>query len=90
MPINSKGGDPEPIFVRQPQHPGVTHYLIHLYDYPPIAEKGSMPRGFTPRSFPDAAHAQHMPSHIFARRLLQESIDPNKPQRVAKEAADFR
>ena len=30
----------EPIFQRQPHHPGVAHYLIHLYDYPPIAEKG--------------------------------------------------
>jgi tetratricopeptide (TPR) repeat protein len=24
----------EPISKRLPQHPGVTHYLIHLYDYP--------------------------------------------------------
>src|SRR6202022_1134460 len=24
----------EPIAERQPQHPGVSHYLIHLYDYP--------------------------------------------------------
>src|SRR4030088_2438580 len=30
----------EPIFKRQPKHPGVAHYLIHLYDYPAIAEKG--------------------------------------------------
>jgi hypothetical protein len=30
----------EPISKRQPDHPGVAHYLIHLYDYPPIAEKG--------------------------------------------------
>src|SRR3979411_559095 len=30
----------EPIAERQPQHPGVSHYLIHLYDYPPIAERG--------------------------------------------------
>src|SRR4051794_6585588 len=30
----------EPIFRRQPQHPGVAHYLIHLYDAPPIAERG--------------------------------------------------
>src|ERR1700747_2540847 len=29
----------EPIFKRQPHHPGVAHYLIHLYDYPPIAKK---------------------------------------------------
>ena len=27
----------EPIAKRQPQHPGVAHYLIHLYDYPAIA-----------------------------------------------------
>src|SRR4030088_3391131 len=30
----------EPLFKRQPRHPGVAHYLIHLYDYPAIAEKG--------------------------------------------------
>ncbi len=30
----------EPIFQRQPDHPGVAHYLIHLYDYPPIADEG--------------------------------------------------
>ena len=30
----------EPIFKRQPWHPGVAHYLIHMYDYPPIAQKG--------------------------------------------------
>ena len=26
--------------VRQPDHPGVVHYLIHTYDYPPLAERG--------------------------------------------------
>ena len=30
----------EPISIRLPQHPGVTHYLIHLYDYPATAKKG--------------------------------------------------
>src|SRR6185312_14069973 len=30
----------EPIWKRQPRHPGIAHYLIHLYDYPAIAEKG--------------------------------------------------
>jgi transposase len=28
----------EPIFQRQPQHPGVARYLIHLYDTPALAE----------------------------------------------------
>src|SRR4249920_2984161 len=81
----------EPIFVRQPQHPGVTHYLIHLYDYPPIAEKGLNAARLYAKIAPDAAHAQHMPSHIFTRvGYWQESIDSNKvAQRVAKEASDF-
>ena len=30
----------EPLFVSLPHHPGVAHYLIHSYDYPPIAPKG--------------------------------------------------
>ncbi|MFZ1046048.1 MAG: hypothetical protein WAN52_10500 [Pseudolabrys sp.] len=57
----------EPIFARQPQHPGVAHYLIHLYDYPPIAEKGLNAARIYAKIAPDAAHAQHLPSHIFTR-----------------------
>jgi hypothetical protein len=81
----------EPIFARQPQHPGVAHYLIHLYDYPPIAEKGLNAARLYAKIAPDAAHAQHMPSHIFTRvGYWQESIDSNVvSKRVAKEAGDF-
>jgi len=42
----------ETVFAVEPQHPGVAHYLIHSYDYPPIAEKGLTPPGATPRSRP--------------------------------------
>ena len=75
----------------QPQHPGVAHYLIHLYDYPPIAEKGLDAARLYAKIAPEAAHAQHMPSHIFTRvGYWQESIDSNKvAQRVAKESEDF-
>src|SRR3954454_13471779 len=81
----------EPIFKRQPQHPGVAHYLIHLYDYPPIAEKGLNAARAYAKIAPDAAHAQHMPSHIFTRvGYWQESIDSNAvSQRVADKAADY-
>ena len=81
----------EPIFARQPQHPGVAHYLIHLYDYPPIAEKGLKAARLYAKIAPDASHAQHMPSHIFTRvGYWQESISSNiVSQRVAKEAGDF-
>jgi hypothetical protein len=57
----------EPIFRRMPQHPGVAHYLIHLYDYPPIAEKGLDAAKRYAGIAPAAPHAQHMPSHIFTR-----------------------
>ena len=81
----------EPIFARQPNHPGVAHYLIHLYDYPPIAEKGLNAARAYAKIAPGAAHAQHMPSHIFTRiGYWKESIDSNKvAERVAKEASDF-
>ena len=57
----------EPILERQPQHSGVAHYLIHLYDYPPIAAKGLPPALRYAKIAPNAPHAQHMPSHIFTR-----------------------
>jgi tetratricopeptide (TPR) repeat protein len=57
----------EPIWRRQPQHPGVAHYLIHLYDYPEIAAKGLEAAKRYAKIAPAAPHAQHMPSHIFTR-----------------------
>ena len=68
----------EPIFKRQPHHPGVAHYLIHLYDTPPIAEKGLDAARRYAKIAPAAAHAQHMPSHIFTRLgYWKESIASN-------------
>src|SRR5436305_5659728 len=76
----------EPISQRQPEHPGVSHYLIHLYDYPPIAEKGLNAARRYAKIAPAAAHAQHMPSHIFTRvGYWRDSIGSNlEAARVAK------
>jgi tetratricopeptide (TPR) repeat protein len=81
----------EPISQRQPEHPGVAHYLIHLYDYPPIAEKGLDAARRYAKIAPAAAHAQHMPSHIFTRvGSWDESIASNmQAARVAKDARDY-
>src|SRR5206468_2138419 len=69
----------EKVFAEQPQHPGVAHYLIHSYDYPPIAEKGLGAARRYASIAPAAPHALHMPSHIFTRRgYWQESIDANR------------
>src|SRR3989441_3886324 len=68
----------ENVFAAEPQHPGVAHYLIHSYDYPPIAEKGLTAARRYAAIAPAAPHALHMPSHIFTRRgYWQEAIDAN-------------
>jgi tetratricopeptide (TPR) repeat protein len=68
----------EPLSKRLPQHPGVTHYLIHLYDYPATAEKGLDAANRYAKVAPAAPHAQHMPSHIYTRvGYWKESIDSN-------------
>jgi hypothetical protein len=81
----------EKIWMRQPEHPGVAHYLIHLYDTPALAEKGLAAARRYAKVAPGAAHAQHMPSHIFTRvGYWQESVSSNiESGRVAKDAADF-
>jgi tetratricopeptide (TPR) repeat protein len=68
----------EPISQRLPRHPGVTHYLIHLYDYPATAAKGLEAANRYAKVAPAAPHAQHMPSHIYTRvGFWKESIDSN-------------
>ncbi len=68
----------EPIFAKQPHHPGVAHYLIHCYDNPVLAEQGLTAARAYAKIAPASAHANHMPSHIFTRvGSWQESIQSN-------------
>lgn len=68
----------EGLFKKEPNHPGIAHYIIHSYDYPELAELGlSTARRYADIA-PNSAHAQHMPSHIFTRLgLWNESISTN-------------
>src|SRR3954468_22494073 len=81
----------DPIFRRQPRHPGVAHYLIHLHDTPALAEKGLDAARRYAVIAPAAPHAQHMPSHIFTRvGAWKDSISSNiASARAAKEGKDF-
>ena len=76
----------EPIFKRQPRHPGAAHYLLHSYDYPPIASRGLEAAKRYAEIAEAAPHAQHMPSHIFTRvGYWKESIASNaEAARIAK------
>jgi hypothetical protein len=69
----------EPIFVAQPEHPGLAHYIIHAFDAPSVARQGLAAARRYADIAPAAPHALHMPSHIFTRLgLWQESIATNR------------
>jgi len=68
----------EKLFVEEPMHPGLAHYIIHTYDVPALAAKGLQAARRYSEIAPDAPHALHMPSHTFTRTgYWQESIDSN-------------
>jgi hypothetical protein len=68
----------EKLFVIEPDHPGIAHYLIHTYDKPQLAQLGLPAARRYAQIAPAAPHALHMPSHIFARLgLWQDDINSN-------------
>ena len=68
----------ESVLKRQPAHPGAHHYLVHAYDYPPLAGEALAVANQYGDIAPDIPHALHMPTHIFTRLgLWPESIAMN-------------
>ena len=71
----------------EPDHPGVTHYLIHGFDYPALADLAVPAARRYATIAPDSPHAQHMPSHIFTRLgMWEESIASNLKSEAAARA----
>jgi tetratricopeptide (TPR) repeat protein len=69
----------ERLYKQNPEHPGVAHYLVHAYDYPPLADKGIKIAVAYGRIAPAAPHARHMPSHIYSMvGMWEESIASNR------------
>ncbi len=70
-----------------PNHPGITHYIIHAYDYSPIAGQGMSAANEYARIAPSAPHALHMPSHIYSMLgMWKPSIASNQVTLVAARA----
>jgi tetratricopeptide (TPR) repeat protein len=66
------------VLERTPEHPGVAHYLIHSFDYPPLASVALPAARAYAKIAPSSPHALHMPSHIFTRLgLWPESVESN-------------
>jgi hypothetical protein len=68
----------ETLYQKNPQHPGITHYLIHAYDFAPFAEKGIPAARRYAAIAPAVPHARHMPAHIYSMTgLWMDSIASN-------------
>jgi tetratricopeptide (TPR) repeat protein len=71
-----------------PNHPGATHYLIHLYDSPGLAAQGLAFARAYDKIAPDAEHALHMPSHIYLQLgMWDDVVSSNERAWVASRAA---
>jgi tetratricopeptide (TPR) repeat protein len=68
----------EKLFEQNPQHPGVSHFIIHAYDFPPLADRGIAAAKRYAGIAPAVPHARHMPSHIYSMvGMWEESIASN-------------
>jgi tetratricopeptide (TPR) repeat protein len=69
----------ERLYEQNPQHPGVSHYIIHAYDFAPLADKGIAAARRYAGIAPAVPHARHMPSHIYSMvGLWEESVKSNE------------
>ncbi len=69
----------ERLWAANPRHPGIPHYLIHAYDYPPLAARGLAAARAYPGIAPAGHHALHMPSHIYSMLgMWAASIEANR------------
>ena len=62
------------VFLRNPDHPGAPHYIIHAFDdetHAPLALYAARVYG---QIAPDVVHALHMPAHIFVQRGLWDEV----------------
>jgi hypothetical protein len=68
----------ERLYEQNPGHPGVTHFIIHAYDYAPLAPRGIPAARRYADIAPAVPHARHMPSHIYSMvGMWEDSITSN-------------
>src|SRR2546421_209560 len=62
------------VFQRHPQHPGAAHFIIHSFDDPDHAILSLRAARAYSKIAPSAAHALHMPSHIFVQLGMWDDV----------------
>jgi tetratricopeptide (TPR) repeat protein len=66
------------MYAKLPNHPGLAHYIIHVYDVPVLAPKALKAANAYAGIAPAVPHALHMPSHTFTRvGYWQQSVESN-------------
>ena len=78
----------QPVFDRNPDHPGAAHYLIHAFDDPIHAPLGLPAARRYASIAPGAAHAQHMTSHIFVAMGMWDDVIAANVRAVDTQNAD--
>ena len=69
---------------KNPNHPGIAHYLIHSYDFAPLAAMCVETARRYDKIAPEAPHALHMPSHIYSiLGMWEDSVHSNVAARKA-------
>ena len=63
------------VFDRNPKHPGAAHFIIHAFDDPDHAPLGLAAARAYAAIAPSAAHALHMPSHIFVQLGMWQDVE---------------
>ncbi len=91
----------EKIFKANPKHPGAAHFIIHSFDDPDHAPLALDAANAYAKIAPSAAHALHMPSHIYVQRGMWEqvrdsnivaykaAVDLNTKMKLAEGREDF-
>ena len=68
----------ESVYQKNPKHPGAAHFIIHAFDDPDHAPLGLNAARAYAKIAPSAAHALHMPSHIFVQLgMWQDAVESN-------------
>jgi hypothetical protein len=69
---------------KQPNHPGIAHYLIHSYDFAPLAAMCVSTAHLYDKIASASPHALHMPSHIYSMLgMWEDSIHSNLATKAA-------
>jgi len=68
------GAIAQKVLRENPDHPGAAHFVIHAFDDPIHAPIGLYAAHKYAKIAPEAVHALHMPSHIFAQQGMWDYL----------------